>query len=990
MSRATAFAEKIKAAFPGVRITDLDRTPAQQRALVARGVTRSTNSQHIDGNGIDLVLPKGVSASAIKAWIGDQGENPGEFLVESGKGKNQGTGAHLHIGLAPKAGKPQTASRQSTFDRVTASRPQKSTVADVFNAYRNTGKPGGMSPQDAAAFENAVNSGQILLPRGAALRSTPSAPVIPKWLVEKHNSHEMDDDPEGRAALQKAVESGEASLPKGMQLKAPPPRTTGETFGMGVRNVMEGAGGLVDIAAAPVNAGINAVAGTNLSTSPFRDVMSYGADKMGLAAPESPTEKLTSGVIEGGTQGLMTAGAGLATSGAKGITGLVAREVAANPVLDTVSGGFSGGSQESARQAGAGPGGQILAALAGGLTPVGVAKTFERARVPKTLPDAVAETPREVMLTPDGELTPHGQDVAARHGATPEQVRQAYDAPPTVQRGAANEGDVTQPQARAVGDNAPPPEAPQAAPQPQEAPIAPEPAPQARAAPEVAPEPVVAPVERVQTANDFGIPLSRGEATKNFDIQAREQALRGDTGPESDAARAFKVKQTEAIKEAVSRYKSALGDEGLTAEERGTAIQDALRDLRDQGQKGVSELYKQARELGEPVEIGTDGIKQAYQRVMVEANVPDSVKAELTQEMARYGLIGKAEDIGGGKVTAENGVTTVKLDSGQSIKFYGEPQTLRLDNAEEFRKVVSDLYRSDGPRKLSQLVKSAVDDAVEAKASTIADTGGGNMSGAMAKARDAHIAQVKTFRSKDVIQDLIDWKKGAEGVTSKLSPEQVVTRAFRSTSDLRKVKAILLGKGNPKGKEAWNALQAHGVATIFDKAKITNQNIGGQVMEAISGAKLRSAIEDFGPDKLKVLLDADQFGQLMKMRRTIEDATIPISGTTNPAGSGLLIMRLFKGLISGIPYASTAMDVATAGVSKVKAAAQKAETVKGLDYTPEKAATETALPGQETKPGVMARAGEASGNFIKAFIDTFKTPESLTPALVAATDTEQK
>lgn len=116
----------LKSQFPGLRVTSADRTPQQQQALIAARKTRATNSQHLAGTALDIVLPDSVQSTQVANFLRSQGVNPTEFLNESGRGRNQGTGPHLHIGWGAKeAGAPQTglaAPQQSTYARVRATR----------------------------------------------------------------------------------------------------------------------------------------------------------------------------------------------------------------------------------------------------------------------------------------------------------------------------------------------------------------------------------------------------------------------------------------------------------------------------------------------------------------------------------------------------------------------------------------------------------------------------------------------------------------------------------------------------------------------------------------------------------------------------------------------------------------------------------------------------------------------------------------------------
>ncbi|MBB4857014.1 hypothetical protein HNO88_000311 [Novosphingobium chloroacetimidivorans] len=946
-----------------------------------------------------------------------QGGDPGGPLVTAQKNARSTFEAYIHKFMRPgsgaagdlqrgykalgvKGGDRASAGGGSTFDQVQARRraQQGLSMQSVFQAYRNTGKAGGMTPQDAAQFERAVLDGHVMLPRGTALRVKPAAPVLPKSVVEAYNSHRMDDDPEARAEIDRAVAAGEVSLPRGLQLKAPAPRGAGELLGMGTRSLLEGAGGLLDIVGAPVNTTINAVAGTKLSTTPFKDLGAGAADRLGFAKPESASELTDAAIQQGGTQGLLTAGAGFAAAGAKGAAGAAGRMLSGSPVLDTVSGAVAGGAQETARQAGAGPVGQIAAGLLGGAAPVGLAAAASRIR-PRGLPDAVAETPRAAVIDEAGDLTPDGVELAARHDVSPEQLRQAYDTPPEVQRGTAND-DAIAPTAREATTDQPVADEPPAPQQPRDADMPPQPNPPGTPdQQDFSPLPTTA-LARVTDAAEFGVDMTRGQATKSFDIQDAETQLRNRNGPEGEAMRQFVAKQADQVKVASTQFREAFGDTDLSPESRGAIVQEAVRDLRDAGQAGVSALYRQARELGEPLDLDTSGVKAAYDRVMVEANVPDAAKAEITQEAARYGLIGKVEG------TNEAGITTVKLDDGTNVRFYGQPEPLRLDNAEQFRKVVSDLYQSDGKRKLTQTLKRAIDDAVEEAAVKVADGTGGNMSEAMATARKAHVQQKQTFEGGDIVQKIADWKKGQDDVTGALSPEQVMGQALAKTSDLRRVKAVLLSKPTEKSRAAWRAIQAHGLATVFEKATQRNANIGGEITDAISGAKLRTSIEGFGVDKLKVLLDGDEFNQLMKLRRVIEDVTIPISGTVNHSNSGNLIMRLMSDVDNRVTAAFGAAGAVVGGpagaavggtigrtispaIKAVKETKAAAETLKGAtQYTPDAAAVE-AGPKPSTASRAASKAHEAGARTIQGFIETYSSPRIIAPLLVSTNGVEE-
>jgi hypothetical protein len=181
---------------------------------------------------------------------------------------------------------------------------------------------------------------------------------------------------------------------------APQTRTAAESLGIGVRNIATGIGGMADIVAGPVATVANAVAGyQRFSRTPYRDVAERTATAIGL--PErgtSGTDLLAQQIIEGATGALMTAGTGMAVQGVRGLVGAVGKALAAQPVTGVVSGAMASGAAETARQSGAGTGGQIVAGLAGGLSPVavsGLANMAQRGlagiRTPAVQPEIVQQ-----------------------------------------------------------------------------------------------------------------------------------------------------------------------------------------------------------------------------------------------------------------------------------------------------------------------------------------------------------------------------------------------------------------------------------------------------------------------------------------------------------------------------------------------------------------------------------------------------------------------
>lgn len=998
MASAEVIAKKLEKRFPGLRVTSKRRSRAEQDALVRAGKTRARNSQHVDGTALDIVLPDGVNPGQVRSYLSGIGVEPGEFINESGRGRNQGTGAHLHIGLAPKRSAPaqrparqRTSSGESTFDRVRAKRAEQEdrgpSISKVYDAY----KLGRMEPREAAQFENDVLEGRVMLPRGARLKKKPPVFALPANVIKAYNSHEMSD--EDRAEVDRDLRAGIVSLPRGSTLKRPEARGVGESIAMGVRPILEGAGSLVDLAAAPIAALGNALPGEQgLSLSPFRDAASSAADMMGISKPESSDEKLLGSLIEGGTAGLLTAGGGIAASGAPGAAGTVARAVGGAPVIDTVAGSASGLSAEAARQAGAGPVGQMAAGLAGGAGAVGVGGAARRARLSaaKTADEVASVVPKEEIFDRTGNLTEEGREIVIQRDIAPDDLRAAYDeAPPSVRRSTANET-TEAPEARAANDGvgapandglpiervepAPPIRAvtEETAAPPRGTPEAPE----APAAVAAQPETALA---RVAEAQSEGVPLTRGQATQDFAIQDAEQTLMADVGRPGAEARTFAAEQTDKIKEATERFQSAFGDRTMNATDRGAAVKDAIRELKEEGRKGVQALYKAAADMpGHDIPIVRDAVLEAADKAILETPMDQGSKDALERALAKFGMLGD-------NVEANGRYRSVITDDGRKIRILGEVEPLTLKNAEAFRQALNAAWDQKG---LMGSVIRALDESVD---DTLAKTASSERNDLFKQARNAARQQKQTFEAKDIVQNLADWKKGTR--TDVVLPERAISQIFaggkEGLTNLKKLKALLLSSPTEKTRAAWKAIQAQGVADILGNAYTVNTNLGGGSIGSVSGAKLNTAIEKFGIDKLKALLDEAEFNQLMKLRRIIGNATIPIKNTTNPSGSAFKLMRFLGPFTSKLaplaPYGMAAREL----IDKARAVKQAQETLTGMtEFGAKAAAKEGPAPKGKTAAALEA-ADRAANELIQALIETAGSGRLVAPILASVPEDDQ-
>jgi hypothetical protein len=174
-------------------------------------------------------------------------------------------------------------------------------------------------------------------------------------------------------------------VPEGQQ-PPPPPGNGGSAldryahdFGVGVGGVVQGVGDLANVVSTPFTKAVNAVTGSNYNP----DLGSSLRNALGLPSPQNNAEKLAFAINRGGTAALGVAATGGAAAPYAGeVVGPALTRLAAAPVVDAASGSTGQAGSELARQAGAGPAGQIAAGLLSGAAALPVASTVTRAATP--------------------------------------------------------------------------------------------------------------------------------------------------------------------------------------------------------------------------------------------------------------------------------------------------------------------------------------------------------------------------------------------------------------------------------------------------------------------------------------------------------------------------------------------------------------------------------------------------------------------------------
>lgn len=241
----------------------------------------------------------------------------------------------------------------------------------------------------------------------AAVASSPASKIDPgavKW----------DDEPGGTSPTSAAAPAAKPSL--GDQ--------AARGFGIGTRGVVQG---LVDLPAMvsdnliakPLNAAADLVAGKGIGPrlKMAGDAVGDLMTRAGVPVAQTASERVLEGINRGAAGAAATMGVGAAlTAGARGAVAAtqtpgtlgqsVGTQLLEAPSLQLGSGAASGAASNIVRESGGGEGAQMVAAIAGGLAPVGVARKAVDVSQSSQIAKAAKAAHNAGYVIPPSDVTP--------------------------------------------------------------------------------------------------------------------------------------------------------------------------------------------------------------------------------------------------------------------------------------------------------------------------------------------------------------------------------------------------------------------------------------------------------------------------------------------------------------------------------------------------------------------------------------------------------
>jgi hypothetical protein len=395
---------------------------------------------------------------------------------------------------------------------------------------------------------------------------------------------------------------------------------------------------------------------------------------------------------------------------------------------------------------------------------------------------------------------------------------------------------------------------------------------------------------RQARAQDAGFELSAGQATQRPDVQEAEDVLRSalatSEGREAAKIQAERLEQAAvgAREKLLRPLKSSIDLDfenkasTFSKRELGAVLKGAADELKTRDKGVIDDLYRAARDLpGEKLPLDADALRDTFINAVDQIEPDERALKSVEKTLAKFGVIGD--------VVEKKGNSTIVDFNGKKISFLGDVEPFEINNSEAIRSRLNKAFQADQTglvgvlkRQIDNNVGEIVADAVE-KAPTEKAAG-------FQQAREAFSKFKADFEAGDIIQDLTAFKRGTQ--TPKIAEEEVFNKIFRSSrkmDNIKRIKKTMLSKPTKQSRQAWTDLGAVAVEDLLGQA--VNPQTG-----ALSGARLNTAINKFGDDALKELLPMEQFKRLKSFQGALADLTIPLTGTTNPSGTGGRVLNM--------------------------------------------------------------------------------------------------
>jgi len=418
-------------------------------------------------------------------------------------------------------------------------------------------------------------------------------------------------------------------------------------------------------------------------------------------------------------------------------------------------------------------------------------------------------------------------------------------------------------------------------------------------------------LQRVKTAEQFDVNLTRGEAMRDSDQLAFEkEQLKGPLGaPLRSRAEESRLKLLQDFDSSIEKTGAESVFAGPSA--TGQTLVNALGEGYNAAKNKVNVLYKKARKSDEanaqvdPASIvklgqGDDAIETSLVGYVndrlqgVEPKIADNAK----KQMIRFGIA--AED-----------------ETGQLV-----PRQATVRQLEDFRSEMAGSADVTVPRQMRDetIIKKLVDATTEPVAGPL-----------FKEARQARTDMGRKFENRAIVARLVKNRKGMDD--PQVAADQVFKKSIlgASPAEITFLKRVLQTTGGD-GKQAWKELQGATLKHIRDRAT-DNVNTDSMGRPVLSADKLNRAVKELDQNgRLDVILGKEMAARVRDLNEVSQYInTVPPGTLINSSGTTMTVVAALgeTGLLGG-PWMTGAREIS----KMIKSGKTKAKINEALNALP--------------------------------------------------------
>ena len=403
-------------------------------------------------------------------------------------------------------------------------------------------------------------------------------------------------------------------------------------------------------------------------------------------------------------------------------------------------------------------------------------------------------------------------------------------------------------------------------------------------------------------AAEFGIPLTRGDATGDVMQQGWENmASKGGYGEgAANLMTGFRTRQSDAVLGAQKGVQQSLGGQGINPLEGTGTVQAALLDASRGRRRAIRGAYDDA------------GKKKAG---VLSEGVRDLAKQVGTNFRQNFN-----------PATAPKAASLADQLSGFERVFPGRVRSINVKTLEQYRQQVSALTRSSDPieRAAAGNILRSYDDFMADTLDKTLVSGDDAALEAFSKARTLRRQFAKEFEGDVILDKLISEADG----TLLLEPSEATRYLFGAgklggktgaTKALRRIKGIL-GEDSVE----WQGLKEEAFLRLFPGDKAAIGKFPGAFDKVLKDS----------PELMRELFTGDEVLKLRRFRDVIANVTQKAPGAVNYSNTAATLSRLAqdvfgnsRGVLSFIARLPIAKDIARAGSEAVNIGRAKTATI---------------------------------------------------------------